>query len=54
MNDPALNGGAGGESAAEHGPSLLVRLSALIRTGRTYDVTNQAFQKQLTDCVAVF
>lgn len=55
MNDPAMVPGSGADDAAiEHGPSLLVRLSALIRTGRTYDVMNQAFQKQLADCVAVF
>ena len=41
-------------AAVQHGSSLLVRLSALIRTGRTHDVANQAFQKQLGDCVAVF
>ena len=55
MNDPAMVPAGGGEEPAiEHGPSLLVRLSALIRTGRTYDVANQAFQKQLADCIAVF
>jgi HD-GYP domain-containing protein (c-di-GMP phosphodiesterase class II) len=41
-------------SAVEHGAALLVRLSALLRTGRTYNTTNQAFQKQLLDCIAVF
>ncbi len=51
-----LRQAAGGEleaAADQHGPSLLVRLSALIRTGRTYDVANQAFQRQLGDCFAV-
>ncbi len=38
---------------AEIGATLLVRLSALLRTARTYDVTNQAFQRQLHDCHAV-
>jgi HD-GYP domain-containing protein (c-di-GMP phosphodiesterase class II) len=34
---------------AEMGAQLLVRLSALLRTARTYDVSNQAFQRQLAD-----
>ncbi len=52
---PATPASSGGESssAVEHGTALLVRLSALLRTGRTYDVANQAFQKQLQDCMAV-
>lgn len=37
----------------EQGPALLVRLSALLRTARTYDVSNQAFQRQLHDTLAV-
>jgi HD-GYP domain-containing protein (c-di-GMP phosphodiesterase class II) len=37
----------------EIGPPLLVRLSALLRTARTYDVSNQAFQRQLTETLAV-
>lgn len=53
-DETPIPGPGGGEAATiEHGSSLLVRLSALIRTGRTYDVTNQAFQKQLGDCVAI-
>ncbi len=35
------------------GPQLLIRLSAVIRTARTHDVSNQAFQKQLLDFLAV-
>jgi putative nucleotidyltransferase with HDIG domain len=35
------------------GTSLLVRLSALMRTARTYDPANQAFQRQLQDCHSV-
>jgi HD-GYP domain-containing protein (c-di-GMP phosphodiesterase class II) len=52
---PSTPAPAGDESspAVEHGAALLVRLSALLRTGRTYDITNQAFQKQLHDCMAV-
>jgi HD-GYP domain-containing protein (c-di-GMP phosphodiesterase class II) len=38
---------------AELGATLLVRLSALLRTARTYDVANQAFQRQLAECLAV-
>lgn len=33
----------------EIGPQLLVRLSATLRTARTYDIQNQAFQRQLLD-----
>jgi HD-GYP domain-containing protein (c-di-GMP phosphodiesterase class II) len=35
-----------GARLAELGPSFLVRLSAMMRTARTYDVSNQAFQRQ--------
>jgi len=37
----------------ELGPQILLRLSAVIRTARTHDVTNQAFQRQLQDMLAV-
>lgn len=37
----------------ELGPQLLLRLSAVIRTGKTHDVTNQAFQRQLQDLTAL-
>lgn len=37
----------------ELGPQILIRLSALLRTARTHDVTNQAFQRQLQDALAV-
>jgi HD-GYP domain-containing protein (c-di-GMP phosphodiesterase class II) len=40
-------------SLADLGATLLVRLSALLRTARTYDVANQAFQRQLAECLAV-
>jgi len=39
--------------AAAIGPQLLIRMSALIRTARTYDALNQAFQRQMTDLFAV-
>jgi len=35
------------------GPQLLLRLAAVVRTAKTHDVTNQAFQRQLTDLVAI-
>ena len=44
---------AEGEPGPNLGPQLLVRLSALIRTARTHDVSNQAFQRQLQDCLAI-
>lgn len=37
----------------EQGAALLVRLSALMRTARTYDVSNQAFQRQLHEFMGV-
>jgi HD-GYP domain-containing protein (c-di-GMP phosphodiesterase class II) len=37
----------------ELGPQLLVRFSAMLRTARTYDVSNQAFQRQLQDCMVL-
>jgi HD-GYP domain-containing protein (c-di-GMP phosphodiesterase class II) len=55
ITNPSLPGAPEDESsAAQHGASLLVRISALLRTGRTYDTANQAFQKQLADCISVF
>lgn len=38
---------------AEYGAQLLIRLSALLRTGRTYSVTNQAFQQQLQETLTL-
>ena len=35
------------------GATLLLRLSALLRTARTYDVSNQAFQRQMLEFVGV-
>jgi HD-GYP domain-containing protein (c-di-GMP phosphodiesterase class II) len=35
------------------GPRLLTRLAALVRTARTHDVSNQAFQRQLQGCLGV-
>jgi HD-GYP domain-containing protein (c-di-GMP phosphodiesterase class II) len=38
---------------AELGAALLVRLSAMLRTAKTYDAGNQSFQRQLQDLHAV-
>src|SRR5436190_13013367 len=35
------------------GGPLLVKLNALLRTARTHDVSNQAFQRQLKDFMPV-
>ena len=37
------------DSLAERGPQFLIRLAAMLRTARTHDVSNQAFQRQLKD-----
>lgn len=42
-----------GLDLAVMGEGLLLRLSALMRTARTYDVSNQAFRRQLTEFSAV-
>jgi HD-GYP domain-containing protein (c-di-GMP phosphodiesterase class II) len=44
---------AEGARLIELGPQLLLRLSAVLRTGKTHDVTNQAFQRQLKDLTAI-
>ena len=36
---------------AERGPQFLIRLAAMLRTARTHDVSNQAFQRQLKDFI---
>lgn len=58
-----MNGAAGANGAngadddtarlSELGAQLLVRFSAMLRTARTYDVSNQAFQRQLQDLIAL-
>jgi HD-GYP domain-containing protein (c-di-GMP phosphodiesterase class II) len=40
-------------AALVQGPQLLVKLNALLRTARTHDVSNQAFQRQLKDFMPV-
>jgi HD-GYP domain-containing protein (c-di-GMP phosphodiesterase class II) len=53
--DPGVRGPEGGEgtTSAQLGVKLLVRLNALLRTARTHDVTNQAFQRQLKEFLEV-
>jgi HD-GYP domain-containing protein (c-di-GMP phosphodiesterase class II) len=43
----------GAAQLSEQGSVLLVRLSALMRTARTYDVSNQAFQRQMHEFMGV-
>ncbi len=38
---------------SELGTALLIRLTAMLRTARTYDATNQAFQRQLQELCAL-
>jgi len=45
--------GAVDRAREELGPQMLMRLSAVIRTARTHDVTNQAFQRQLQEMLGV-
>ena len=49
----AKHGGGQSALASAIGPQLLIRIAAIMRTARTYDVGNQAFQRQLADCFAV-
>lgn len=42
-----------GQLIAELGAALVLRLSALMRTARTYDVSNQAFQRQTQEFMAL-
>lgn len=49
-----MNGRESEEARIERiGPQVLVRVAALIRTARTHDVANQAFQNQVQECLAV-
>jgi HD-GYP domain-containing protein (c-di-GMP phosphodiesterase class II) len=47
------NADPGNAVVAEIASQLLVRLSALLRTGRTHGVSNQAFQRHLQDLLAI-
>ena len=56
MTDTAHRGSGSEEESqllVELGPQLLIRLSAVIRTARTHDVANQAFQRQVQECLAI-
>ena len=55
MDDPGRNQSHDPDVAhlVELAPQLLVRMTAMIRTARTHDVTNQAFQRQLYDCLSI-
>ena len=44
---------AGDRQGEVLGPQILLRFSAVLRTARTHDVSNQAFQRQLHDFLAV-
>jgi hypothetical protein len=50
-SDEAGPGSASGDAQllAEQGALLIQRVVALMRTARTYDVSNMAFQRQLQD-----
>jgi HD-GYP domain-containing protein (c-di-GMP phosphodiesterase class II) len=50
---PDRTGDAESSRLLELGPQLLTRFSALLRTARTHDVTNQAFRRQLQDFLDV-
>ncbi len=52
-NAPAGTGGHDGERLTEIAAPLLTRLSAVLRTARTHDVANQAFQRVLQEFFAV-
>jgi HD-GYP domain-containing protein (c-di-GMP phosphodiesterase class II) len=56
MSEPAgvpRDGAAEEARLAERGPQLLLRLAAMLRTAKTHDVSNQAFQRQLRDLLAL-
>ena len=54
VHDPQLGRQADDTAQlAEAGGTLLLRLSALLRTARTYDVSNMAFQRQLQEFMGV-
>jgi len=55
VSSPSVTRDEGTEprAAGELGSQLLLRLSAVIRTARTHDVANQAFQRQLRDLLGM-
>ncbi len=54
MNTEPRSNAAGDDARYEAlGPQLLIRLAAMLRTARTYDVANQAFQRQVQELLAL-
>jgi HD-GYP domain-containing protein (c-di-GMP phosphodiesterase class II) len=53
MTDPGHDDGPGTQLLAELGGTLVQRVVALMRTARTYDVSNMAFQRQLQEFMGV-
>src|SRR5215470_18091658 len=51
--DDARRGEGGLPRAEDLGPAFLLKLSAVIGTARTHDVTNQAFQRVLQELMGV-
>jgi len=51
--DPHSDEIEGGQLISELGAGLVLRLSALMRTARTYDVSNQAFQRQTAEFMSL-
>ena len=51
MSEPYATGQEREPAATLLGPQLLVKLNALLRTARTHDVSNQAFQRQLKEFI---
>jgi HD-GYP domain-containing protein (c-di-GMP phosphodiesterase class II) len=49
----AMRGAEEGGRLLELGPRILVRFSAMLRTARTHDVSNQAFQRQLQEFLQI-
>ncbi|HVP14506.1 MAG TPA: HD domain-containing phosphohydrolase [Terriglobales bacterium] len=49
----AMRASEEGGRLLELGPRLLVRFSAMLRTARTHDVSNQAFQRQLQEFLQI-
>src|SRR5262249_34529022 len=53
MTEPGRDDGTGAQLLAELGGPLPTRVVALMRTARTYDVSNMAFQRQLQEFMTV-
>ncbi len=55
MAEPIRRPDSTGQSALASaiGPQWLIRLAAMLRTAKTHDVANQAFQRQLQESLGV-